>query len=198
MRKIGLGALAIAIATIAAPASAQIVSGTINVSGTVAPKCQVVSPGPASQSFLSTVDLGDISRANGTLEDDGVLTTRFNAGGIQTANLQFQIVCTTAAPFVTVDADPILNGAGTAPTGYSARVDYTSQVTLDLVNGGSQAVSNLSSAGAPSSQALNARLVTGQNNLTVTATGFTAGNASDVLVAGAYSGVINITIAPST
>jgi hypothetical protein len=195
MKKIVIGALVAGTVLAAAPAPAQILSGTINVSGTIAPKCQVVFPGPASPSFTSTVDLGDISQANGTLRPSNDLATLFNNGGGGSANLDFQIVCTTANPVVSIDADPIVSAA-TADTGYANRVDYLGVVDLDLIGPTTAQFTNDSTAGASSGGALAARLATGQTNLSITANTFRTAAATDVLVAGSYTGLITITVAP--
>ncbi|QLC22436.1 hypothetical protein HFP51_09740 [Parasphingopyxis sp. CP4] len=195
MKKIVFGSMTAALALAATPALSQSVNGVVNITANVPGKCQVVSPGPAGSSFTSTVDLGDISAADGTLLPSATLAALFNAGGSQTANLQFQVVCNTATPQVTVDSDPIVS-ATPAATGYANRVDYTGTVVFTTIPG-SVTVNNASTAASATSTALNGRLVTGGSNVTVTASNFATANATDVLVAGAYAGVINITIAPA-
>lgn len=195
MNKITIGLLAGTVAFAAMPASAQTVNGTVNIVANIPGKCQVVSPGPAGSTFTSTVDLGDISAADGTLLPSATLAALFDAGGNAAANLEFQVVCNTATPQVTVDSDPILN-ATAADTGYANRVDYTGTVTFDTIPG-SDVVNNASTAASATSQALGGRLATGGTNVTVTASAFATPNATDVLIAGAYAGLISITIAPT-
>ena len=65
MKKIVLTALAATTAFIAMPAAAQTVTGTVTLTGSVAPKCSV-NPGAAS-TFSASVNFGELSQANGTL-----------------------------------------------------------------------------------------------------------------------------------
>lgn len=196
MKKIVLAALAASSALIAMPAAAQTVTGTVNITGSVAPKCQVIDGGgAASGSFTSTVDLGELSQSNGLLRTSASLSSQFNAGGTGSAQLTFRVVCTTAAPGVNVNADPIVNAA-TAPAGYANRVDYQADVAFSLVGPASQSVSNDSTAAATAASLTNRLTGTG-NNVVITATNFRTPNATDVMVAGSYNGLITVTISPS-
>lgn len=197
VNKITIGLLAGTAAFAAMPASAQTtVTGTVNIVANVPGKCQVVSPGTPGSTFTSTVNLGDISAADGTLLPTATLEALFDAGGNLTANLQFQVVCNTAIPQISVESDPILN-ATTAPTGYANRVDYTGTVTFNTVAPvGTTPISDASISAGATSGPLGGRLATGGSNVTVTASGFATANATDVLIAGAYAGLISITIAP--
>lgn len=195
MNKILLTALAAASAlAIAAPAAAQDVTGTVNITGSVGEKCMVTGDGPASSSFTTTVALGELSQADGTLRDD--LATSFDAGGTGGSAMDFRVVCTTAAPEITVDADAIVADAVTAPSGYADTIDYVAHVQFDLVASGTQTVDNDTQA-ASTVEVLTDRLATGADNVHITATGFTTGTGDEILVADSYTGIINITIAPA-
>ena len=45
----------------AAPATAQSVTGTVNITGSVGEKCLVTDPGPAGSTFTTTIDLGELA-----------------------------------------------------------------------------------------------------------------------------------------
>lgn len=198
MKKILLAVLAASTALVAMPASAQTVTGTVNISGSVAPKCQVVPTGGGgvSSTFTANVALGELSDPDGTLVSSASLSTLFNAGGTGAAILTFRVVCTTAQPGVSVDADPIVNVA-TAPAGYANRVDYQADVLFDLVPSATdQTVSN-DSAAALTTTSLNDRLVGAGNNVTITAQNFRTPSATDIMVAGSYNGLITVVISPS-
>lgn len=196
MNKILLTALAAASAlAIATPAAAQTVSGVVNVTGSVADKCIVTDDGtPPSGDFGGSVNLGQLDDTDGTLKDSSVLAAAFSAAGA--ANLTYRIVCTTPNTKLSVNANELTTGA-TVTTGYANTVHYNANVQLSLV-GGNQTLSNdtlLVPAGAE--QTFTARLATGANNVSVTADTFRTPGASDVMLAGTYSGNIQISIAPA-
>lgn len=196
MNKILLTALAAASAlAIATPAAAQTVSGVVDITGSVADKCIVTDDGtPPSGSFGGTVNLGTLDDTDGTLKDSSVLAAAFSAAGA--ANLTYRIVCTTPNTKLTVNANELTTGA-VVSTGYANTVHYNANVQLALV-GGNQTLSNdtlLVPAGAE--QTFTARLATGANNVSVTADTFRTPGASDVMLAGTYSGNIQISIAPA-
>lgn len=199
MNKILLTALAAASAlALASPAAAQSVTGTVNITGSVAPKCQVIaSGGGTSSTFGATVALGELSQSNGLLRTDADLTAAFNGGGTGSAVLTFRVVCTTAAPAVTVDANPIV-AAALAPSGYANRIDYAATSTFSLVGPASQPVSNDSTAAAATAAVLTNRLTGTGDNVVITATNFRTPNLTDIMVAdGSYAGSIVVTISPS-
>ncbi|QLC22434.1 hypothetical protein HFP51_09730 [Parasphingopyxis sp. CP4] len=195
MRTTLLIATAIAM-TAAAPAAAQSVTGTVNITGSVGEKCLVTDPGPAGNTFTTTIDLGELAQADGTLRTG--IEADFNAGGTGASDVDFRVVCTTANPAVTVDADPIVS-ANSAPAGYANTIDYQADITFSLVANGSQTVSNDTTAGTPAAASLSDRLATGGTNVNVAGSNFRTPNATDVLVADPnYTGLITITIAPTT
>jgi len=200
MKKLMIAALAASTVAYAAPASAAVgdVTGTITINGSVASKCTVIdSGGSPSSSFAATVNMGELSGTDGKLLASSTLANTFNTGGINTAAMSFRIVCTTATPGVSVTANPIVISGGGAPAiGYDNTVNYQANAAFTLV-GGSQTVSDLSSAAGATTASLTGRLAGGtSNNLTITADTFSTPN-SGVLTAGSYSGSIAIVITPS-
>ncbi len=181
------GGTAMAIAT---PASAQNVTGTVDITGTVAPKCLVV-PG-AGNTFGTTVALGELAATDGTLATD--LATRFSSVG--GAGLSARVVCTTGAPTIAVDADPIASTT-TADIGYSNTIDFTANVAVTTTTG-APTFTNASSGAASAATPIGGRLANnGSDNITITASAFTAGASNPLLVAGSYAGKITVVIAPS-
>ncbi len=190
MKKIALIAMTAA-AAIATPAMAQTteVTGTINITGSVAPKCFVLNGSTASDTFGTTVALGELAQADGTLKPSADLSAQFlTVGG---AALDARVLCTSATPNVSVTAEPLVNTVA-ADTGYDNSVDFTADVTFTRV-GGTTLVSDLSSNPAASTASLPSRLTGTGTNVTVRTSGW---NASGVLVAGDYTGKITVVVAP--
>jgi len=186
MKKFALIALAATSAFIAMPAAAQTVTGTITLTGSVAPKCSVV-PGGGS-TFADSVDFGELSTASGTLRAG--LSAEFDA-----AVDDFQVVCTSANPVVSVTANPLATAA-TAATGYDNSIDYDASVAFSLVAGGPTTVTDDSSIAGATGTTLGARLANA-SNIHITANNFRTNAATDILVASpTYSGTISISIAP--
>lgn len=189
MKKIVLAALATS-AALATPAAAQsVTTGTINITGTVAPKCFVV-PG-AGSTFGTTVAMGELAASNGMLKPSATLASTFaNVGG---AALTAQVLCTSAAPSVSVTAEPLATTAEAA-TGYDNSIDYTAVVTFQTVTA-PQVVEDTTTAAAATSDVLTGRLNASGPNISVATKDWTA---SGVLVASdAYSGKITISVSPA-
>ena len=184
MKKIATFALA-ASALIAAPAMAQNVTGTITLNGNVASKCSV-SPG-SGNTFAQTVDFLELAQANGTLRSG--LATDF---GTRSAT----VVCNTGTPKVSVDANPLATG-GTAATGYDNSIDYTASVAVTAVGANTGPFINASNAAAGTATAVGSALATSASNVQITTSGYGTNNATDVLVAGAYTGNIIVVISPN-
>jgi hypothetical protein len=184
MKKFALLALA-ASAAIATPAAAQTVTGTINLTGSVAPKCFVV-PGNGS-TFGSTVAFGELAVADGTLRTD--LATAF---GTQS----FSVLCTTANPTISVDSTALATAAPSA-TGYDNSIDFNATVTLTTVSANAGPFSNDSSAAPLAATAVGSRLSNGSGNINITTSNYRTGALSDLLVASpTYTGSIVVVIAP--
>ena len=186
MKKIVLAALAATTALIATPASAQTVTGTITLTGSVAPKCLVV-PGGGS-TFADSVAFGELASTTGTLRAG--LSAEFDA-----AVDDFQVVCTTANPEVSVTANALATAAPAA-AGYDNSIDYDAHVQFSLVSGGPTTVTDDSGVAGATGATLGARLANA-TNIHITADNFRTNAATDILVASpTYSGTISISIAP--
>lgn len=198
MRRIMIfAALAAGSALIAAPAAAQTVTGTVDVTGTVGDKCIVTNTGaPTGNDFGGTVNLGALDDSTtGLLKASSDLSTAFGAAGA--SQLSYRVVCTTPSTAVSVKTDPLVTGAAVS-TGYANTVNFNSNVAFSLV-GGAQTVSNDSLIDATTTTATFAdRMAAGATNILVTADNFRTPAATDVLLAGTYSGKITISIAPSS
>ncbi|HEY5712494.1 MAG TPA: hypothetical protein VIT38_11420 [Allosphingosinicella sp.] len=196
MKKFVLTAVAAGSAFIATSAPAQTVSGDVTITGSVAPKCLVVTGGtPNGTNFAGTIPLGELAQASGILRTG--LTADFNTGG---GLLNFQVVCTSARPTVTVDANPIVAATAAASAGYANTIHYNAAVTFDESPGPAETVQNdsLINAAATSLQLAN-RLATGATNIHIAGSNFRTPNATDVLVADpVYTGHLLITIAPTS
>ncbi len=194
MKKLLGLSVAASLLTMANPAFAQDVTGTVNITGTVAPKCIVV-PG-AANSFETNVALGELAEADGRLATD--LATRFTTVG--GTGLQARVVCTTAAPTITVDATEITSAAA-ATVGYANRINFTARVAVTVVNGNTTTTptfTNNSIAAPLAATPIGGRLANnGLNNIAISATDFATPNPTDLLVAANdYSGRIVVVIAP--
>jgi hypothetical protein len=192
MKKLAFFAIASAsLFAIASPAAAQNVTGTVNITGSVAPKCLVV-PG-AGSTFGTTVALGELAQADGTLRTD--LATSFT--GIGGAALEARVVCTSAAPTIAVDATQI-TAATAAVTGYANRIDFTAHVFVDTTTTANVEFTNSSTGAAGVATLIGGRVANnGGNNINITATNFATPNITDLLVAdNNYTGQIVVVIAP--
>ena len=183
MKKIALLAIATS-AAIASPAMAQ-VTGTITLNGNVASKCSV-SPSNGN-TFAQTVDFLELSQANGTLRNG--LATNF---GTKSAT----VVCNTGTPMVSVDANPLATG-GAAATGYANTINYTASVAVVATGTNNGPFTNDTIAVATPAAAVGSALANSANNVNITTSGYGAGAASNILVAGAYTGNIIVVISPN-
>lgn len=189
MKKLALVAMTAA-AALATPAMAQTTTtGTIIINGSVTPKCSVV-PNNAGNTWGTTVELGELAQADGTLATD--LATRFGTEGGE--GLSAKVVCTSADADVTVDANPLVGPTGTLPDGYTNTIHYIADVTFKKTDGNLN-VANNSSQGA-TSQALGGRLAPTDANITVATNTWRTPVAGDLLIAGSYTGRIVVTVAP--
>lgn len=187
MKKFALLALGASTAFIAMPAAAQTVTGTVTLTGSVAPKCFVL-PG-AGSTFSDSVNFGELAAADGTLRTG--LATDFD-----TAVDDFQVLCTTANPDVTVTANPLATAAPAA-TGYDNSIDYNVHVAFSLVSGGPQVVSDDSAVVGSTNATLTSRLTGTGANINITASNFRTNAVTDILVASpTYAGSVVVTIAP--
>ncbi len=191
MKKLVLAAFAAtAMTAIATPAMAQqTVTGTITLTGSVAPKCLVV-PGNGS-TFGTTVALGELADATGKLRTD--VATTFNAA----AGLTARVVCTSAAPTISVDSTALATTA-TGDSGYDNSIDFEASVAVTTVGTNNGPFVNDSANAALAATAIGSRVANnGSSNIAITAGNFRTDNATDLLVASpTYTGSIVVVIAP--
>ncbi|HEX4846679.1 MAG TPA: hypothetical protein VFV30_00925 [Novosphingobium sp.] len=193
MKKIALLAITAA-AAIATPAMAQSTTGTIIINGTVGNKCTVLTGTGTAATWGGTVNLGELSQADGTLRSSSSLSTDFAAAG--SGVLQARIVCTSANPSITVNADPLVNTAPvTAGQGYTNTVHFQADVAVTKVSG-SSTFSNDSNAATTGPTAVGDRLAATGNNVSVSTTNWRTVGTDTQLVSGNYQGQIVVTIAP--
>ena len=193
MKKIVLLALAASTVAVATPAFAQ-VTGTVNITGSVADKCQVTPV--LAGNYLTTRNLSELSQADGTLELSATLATRFGVAG--TTAPAFRVVCTTAAPKVTVEASPLLHttpGLQALASGYTGTVNYTADVKVTTTAALPETVSDTTASGT-TVLTLSNRLAASNNNVEITTSAFNTA-ASALLNAGGYSGQIVVTVSPN-
>lgn len=185
MKKFAFLAAATA-AVLATPAMAQNVTGTINLTGSVAAKCSV-TPGDGS-TFTDTVAFGELAQANGTLRTN--LATTFGTKS-------FTVKCNTGTPTVSVDATALATAAP-ASTGYDNSIDFQASVAVTAVgptNNGP--FLNDSSAVATPAAPVGSALANSANNVQITTSNYRTNNATDLLVASpTYTGSIVVVIAP--
>lgn len=189
--------LAAGTALIAAPAMAQTVTGTVNITGNVSGKCLVV-PG-SGNAFGGTVPLGELADGTGKMRTD--LATTFNAVG-NAAALNARVVCTSAAPTISVDADPITAQNAATPasgSGYDNSIDFQANVAVVTTTGPVVTpFTNDSAAAAGVDTLIGGRLANnGSDNITITASNFRTNGGGDLLVADTdYRGKITVVIKP--
>ncbi len=194
MKKIVLLALAASTVAVATPASAQNATGTVTITGSVADKCQVTPV--LGGNYVTSRNLLELSQADGTLEASTTLATRFGVAG--TTAPAFRVVCTTAAPKVTVEASPLLHttvGLQALASGYTGTVNYTADVKVTTTAALPETVSDTTAAGT-TVLTLSNRLAASGNNVEITTSAFNTA-ASALLNAGSYSGQIVVTVSPN-
>lgn len=192
MRKLLI--LAVPAALIASPALAQNATGTVIINGTVGNKCTVVTGSGTSATWGTTVNLGELSQSDGTLRSSASLSSDFDtiAGGAQNAT----IVCTTANPSISVNADALVNVAPAASgSGYTNTIHFQADVTVDKVSS-SQTYVNDTVAAATGPTALGDRLAAAGPNVRIATSNWRTVGTDTLLVAGNYQGQIVVTITP--
>lgn len=187
MQKIALIALA-ASAAIATPAiaAAQNVTGTINLTGSVAGRCSIQTSGGST--FADTVAFGELAATNGTLRTG--LATQFDTRSAS-------VVCTTAAPMITVAANALKASTPVTATGYADRIDFTASVAV-VTTGTSPAPFSNASGVPPVAVAIGGRLANSANNINITTSNYHTAATNDLLVADpTYTGSVIVTITPA-
>jgi hypothetical protein len=178
----------------AAPASAQTVSGQVNVNGFVSPRCGSTYAGDSS--FSGTIALGELSQTSGTLSPTlANSTTSAPAGAVE-----FTVGCTSAASTVTLSATRLSNPAVPNLETSSNDIDYTAEIRIALAEGGYATIDYRTAAALPAATVapLTDVYANQPNNFSVRAFNLESENgASSFLVTGTYSSVITITVSPS-
>lgn len=193
-KKILIGAAALLGLAIAPAAMAQTVTGTVNVTGSVAAKCVVITGGSGG-TFSGSIPLGELAQADGTLSTTLSGSTNASPGG----STQFRVNCNSAAPKVTLSSTRLaLTPSASAPTGYTGVIDYTAALDAALANSTTQTVSYVTAAALPAAtvQNLSTSLANSAGNLTVKAYALNTASGA-LLMAGNYASTISITIEPS-
>ena len=195
MKRILFAAAAIAALGMSTHAFAQTATGTITVTGTVTGACTVVTGGTGS-TFGATINLGELDdTTTGYLRAN--LESATPVGG---ATQNFQINCNSGNPTVSVSSTR-LSTAGSSAGGFSANIDYTTDVTVLKALGGSKLYSYTTAASLPAatSSQLGDRLANAPGNVSVNVNSFAAENgATSILDAGTWNSSITITIAPTS
>lgn len=179
-------------AAIAQPALAQNIAGSVNLTGSVAPRCGIASSG-SGVILGQTVALGELAAANGTLRTG--LDNQF-----ANAVAPVSVVCNAVAPTVSVTATPLVAQSSTAtpPSGYANTIAYTATVTVATTGAAAVAVS--AASGTSVTHTLTSgegRIAGSAGNVVLTATGFHTADPAQILVADtSYQGNIAVTIAP--
>jgi hypothetical protein len=205
MKKTIAAVIAIAAGLAASPAAAQSangVTGTVNVTGTVGGRCSVVAPGGGTevQTFGGTIDLQRLDAADGTLRS--TLASSTAAAPADGLTVGTRIVCTSANPTLGVVATRLNTGGTTNPgAGYSNNIDYTAQLRVNTASGGVRTVAyaTATGGGTASTAQLGERIAAGTaNNVAVSIYGLRAEHGTTSLLAeGRYDSVVTVTINPS-
>jgi hypothetical protein len=171
----------------ALPANANVNNtGTINVTGSVAPKCTATAP------LNGDIALGELAEANGTVN------RTFSNAATGALTKKFTVTCTSPSANLSVNALPLRNNAVTTVTsGYTNTVHYTATLTATKAVGGSVSAIDTSNIAGATTQDLSGRLANAADNVTVIVSNGNTTNA-DLLEAGNYTGSIAITVAPSS
>jgi hypothetical protein len=187
--------LACASALVSTSAMAQNVTGTVTITGSVAPKCLVV-PGNGN-TFGATVALGELSDVNGQLRTN--LANSFTGAN----TIKARVVCTSANPTISVDANEIKAATATAVAGYANRIDFEASVAVTTTGTSPAPFTNDSASPAGTDTVIGGgRLANnGSDNIAITAgnfrTGALSGTATDLLAADTtYTGSIVVVIKP--
>ncbi|MBB4613560.1 hypothetical protein [Novosphingobium taihuense] len=173
MRKLAFLTTAAALAAVATPALAAPVTGTVNVSGSVAAKCKFVTAS-------ADLPLGELADADGGLDAskvDGQTRTLNGWCNNSAATLSVKATALTGDQAVTSGAE----------TAFTDRVNYTASVAANAQTFTDSSTDDLAST------ATTVNMFSG--DIVVTLGASTA--SSKKLVAGAYSGKVEVTLSPT-
>jgi len=175
----------------------------IAVTAHVGTMCQVISggAGAGAGAFGDTVLL-DAGAPGSIVNPDGRIRTDLNASTAASASVtqSYQINCTGTNNQISLQATPLVTGTGSAPTGYSATVNYTAEVDFSVVGGTSpvKLSHNSDSSLNTGNLGTGVSLANNANDIVIKAYGFDAATHGAVLTAGAYSGAITVIIKAGT
>jgi hypothetical protein len=174
---------------VSAAQAAPVVTGTIQVTGSVTPTCSVSGGGAVDAgSWGGPIALGELDDPT-----TGLLSSALTGSTAQGNTVTVSVMCNSASPNVTLSASPLANVA-TATTGYTNSVGYTARIDIGTSPSGTFTDTYVTGSGAASPVAVNAPLSTSANNTTISVNSLTA---TGVLVSGSYTGTISITISPT-
>ncbi|MGB7655328.1 MAG: hypothetical protein WBL74_07590 [Novosphingobium sp.] len=169
MRK--LLVLAVPALLVASPALAQSATGTVAIDGSVANRCMFTLPN-------ATISLGEISLvSNGKLDPAKVNGKSATLNGW----------CNGTASTMTVTSTQLTTPTA-APTGFDNRVDYTGTAVANAVSGSDSSLA--AGAGLP--------VTVGQFSGDIVVTLSAASSPTNgLMVAGTYTGNVQVTLAPA-
>jgi hypothetical protein len=176
------------------PCGAQSVTGVVSLTGFVAPRCGA-SP-TADSSFSGTINLGELTQADGTLSS--VFTSSGENSPMGVAD--FLVGCTGGGSVVTLSATRLSNPLTPQLPTSSNDIDFTVQAKIALAAGGFGTVNYTTAAALPAATVENfpGAFAAVAGNFQVRVYGFAAENGpSNFLVAGDYSSTISILVAPA-
>jgi hypothetical protein len=192
---------------VAAPATAQTVSGQINLAGSVAAACSVVAgpPGFTSGAFASTYTFTPMTDGTGQL-NAGTFGVATSASAGNPVNVSAQVSCNTGTPNVALAVEPMSQGdAGSAGSSVTGTIDFTGAAVITTTSGtvtfppvgiSTSTAAPGGTATAPKT-ALTAPLSTTANpNLVIYAYNFATRN-GPVLEPGTYNGYVQVTVTPN-
>lgn len=198
MKRLLIASAALLTTVLAAPAFAQSVSGTINVTGSVATKCQVIPVVGDGSSFTGLIALGELADSDGTLKD----TLQSTTSGSPAGSVQVRVNCSGSTANLSLSSTRLSdNNVATPPTGYSDDINYTSRLSVNLATGGPTVLTyDSTSLPAASTGSTTAPLANAANNVTVSMYNLHAeGGDTDLLVASTlYASTISVLITPVT
>ena len=190
------GAALVLATLLAGNAGAQTVTGTVAVSGFVAPRCGATYAG--SSSFSGLIELGELSAPGGTLSPVFTGSSASNPAG----STIFLVGCNQGASSVTLSATRLSNATPIGDPSASDDIDFTAQAKISLSAGGFSYVDYTTAETLPTPttstiQGTFANVASG--NFEVRVFGFAAEmGATSILVAGAYTSTISITVTPAS
>lgn len=188
-------AAAIALSAVfTAPTEAQTVSGQVNIHGFVAPRCG--STLNADTTFNGTINLGELTQTNGTLNSTFVNSTTTSPVG----TAAFLIGCTGGGANVSLSATRLTNPTAPELPSSSNHIDYTAEIKIALGTGGFAYVDYTTAAALPAAtaQTISTYFAQSPGNFEVRVFGLAAENGtSSLLVAGSYDSAVTITVSPA-